>query len=122
MSKGRWNMKVAVGVIDAVLGTVTLTPRGLEIEGPEREILGRLVRDFRSASRDDEEVLRRMLDRLQGYTWATEVNEGGPGRAAGPADRPETPRAAASDPEAGAAGGVTLAPIEIDDSWLDAAG
>jgi hypothetical protein len=51
-----------------------------------------------------------MLERLQGYTWAAEVNEGGPGRAA------------ARGTDAGAAGGVTFAPIEIDDSWLDAAG
>jgi hypothetical protein len=103
-------MKVAVGVIDAVLGTVTLTPRGLEIDGPEREALGRLVEGFRSPGLDDEGVLRRMLDRLQGYTWAAEVDEGGP--------CPD----AARGTEAAAAGGVTFGPIEIDDSWLDAAG
>jgi hypothetical protein len=103
-------MKIAVGVIDAVLGTVALTPRGLEIDGPEKEALRRLVRDFRSTSRDDEEVLWRMLDRLQDYTWGAEVDEGEPGRAV------------ALGTEAGAGGGVRFCPIEIDDSWLDAAG
>jgi hypothetical protein len=102
-------MKLAVGVIDAVLGTVALTPRGLEIDGPERQTLERLVQGFRSPGLDDEGVLRRMLERLQGYTWAAEVNEEGPGRAA----------ARGTDARAG---GVTFAPIEIDDSWLDAAG
>jgi hypothetical protein len=46
-----------------------------------------------------------MLDRFQGYTWAAEVGEGEPDRAAAPGT------------EAGA-----VCPIEIDDSWLDAAG
>jgi hypothetical protein len=105
-------MKIAVGVIDAVLGTVALTPRGLEIDGPEKETLEHLVQDFRTTGLDDQEVLQRMLARLQGYTWAAEINEDEPGRAADPGSRPATPR--------GAAGGIQLSPLEIDDSWLDA--
>ena len=77
-------MKIAVGVTDGVLGTVALTPRGLEIDGPEKEAVERLVRDFRSPGLGDQGVVERMLAGLQGYTWAVEVDEDASAWAAGP--------------------------------------
>jgi hypothetical protein len=68
----------------------------------------------------DQAVLERMLARLQGYTWAVEVNEGEPGQAAGPDRAHEASRSAIPDTGAGPDGGV-FCPIEWDDSWLDAA-
>jgi hypothetical protein len=119
---GRWEMKITVGVADTVLGTITSTPRGLSFDGPEKEVLGHMAEQYRGQGPGDERVVRRMLERLQGYTWADEVTEGEPGQAAGPGPRPETPRAAVPGAEAGAGGGIRFRPIEVDDSWLDAAG
>lgn len=115
-------MKITVGVADAVLGTITSAPWGLTFDGPEKEVLRHMAEEYRDLGLGDGRIVRRMLGRLQGYTWAAEVDEGEPGRTAGPGPRPETARAAVPGTEAGACGGVRFCPIEIDDSWLDAVG
>jgi hypothetical protein len=71
-------MKVEVGVSDAVLGIITLTPRGLRVDGAEKEVLERLVDDYRRSGLGDAQLIERLLHRLQGYTWAVEVPEGPP--------------------------------------------
>jgi len=73
-------MTIQVGVADAVLGTITLTPQGLRCEGPEKRTLERLADDYRHVGLSDRCVIDRMLQELDGDTWAVELPEDKPAR------------------------------------------
>lgn len=67
-------MKVKVGFDFNTYGTLEDTSKGIFIEGPQKDILKRIVRDMQG-ERSDKEFIKTLPDRMGGRGWAVSVDD-----------------------------------------------